>query len=93
MCTETASECGHEIGLGDEAGAGFLGLCLGQVRTPGDDVHIERNCVARHARAQTTETDDAERLAGEPLAHRHAPLETAGSHRPIGGRDGAGGGD
>ncbi len=61
--------------------------------TKSDNVHIERNGVACHARAEATETNDAERFAGEPLAHRHASLETAGSHRPIGGRDGAGGGD
>ena len=83
----------HEIGLGDEACAGFLGLCLGQVRTPGDNVHVERNGEACHARAETTETDDAERFAGEPHAHRHAALEATGSHGPIGNRDGAGGGD
>ena len=58
--------------------------------TPGDDVHIERNCVAGHARAEATEADDAKRFAGEPLAHRHASLEAAGSYRLVGNRDGAG---
>jgi hypothetical protein len=39
------------------------------------------------------ETDDAKRFAGEAYVDRHAVLETAGSHGPIGSRDGAGRGD
>ena len=73
--------------------AGFLRLCFGQVRTPGDNLHVERSCVAGHTRAEATETHDAERFPGEPNAHRHATLEAAGAHSPIGNRHGAGGGD
>jgi hypothetical protein len=58
---------GHEIGFADEARADFPGLGFGQVRTPSDNVHIERNGVAGYPRAKTTETDDAQRFAGEPM--------------------------
>ena len=83
----------HELRFVDEAGAGVAGLGFGQIRTPGDHVHIERYGVARHARAQAPEPDDTKRFAGEPYAHRHATLEAAGSHGLVGDRDGAGGGD
>jgi hypothetical protein len=68
---------GHQIGFADEAYAGFPGLGFWQVRTPSDNVHIERNGVAGYPRAKTTETDDAQRFAGEPHANRHATLEAA----------------
>ena len=93
MCTEMASESAHEIGFADEAGAGFLRFRFGQIRTPGDNVHIERFGVAGHTGAEAAEADDAERLPGKPHPDGDATLEAAGSHRPIGDRDGAGGGD
>ena len=77
----------------DEEGAGLLRLRFGQVRTSGHDLHIERERIAGQARAEAAETDDAERFAGEAHADRHATLEAAGSHGPVGNRDRAGGGD
>ena len=70
-----------------------LGLRFGQVWTPGHDPHIERQRVAGHARPEAPEADDSERLAGEAYADRHAALEAAGAHGPVGGGNGAGGGD
>ena len=49
--------------------------------------------VASQTRSETAETDDAQRLASEADPDRHAALETAGAHGPIGGGYGASGGD
>ena len=93
MCTEMASESLMSSDLLTRRAP--ASRALGSVRfgTPGDNVHIERFGVAGHTRAEAAEADDAQRLPGEPDAHRHATLEAAGSHRPVGDRDGAGGGD
>ena len=64
-----------------ETGSGFSGLCFGQNRTPGDNIHVERNGVAGHTRANATETEDAERFAGEAFADSHAALEAVGMAR------------
>ena len=73
---------GHELRFADEAGAALPGLVLGQIRAPGDDVHVERQPVAGHPGPKPAEADDAERLAGEAHPDRHAALEAA---RPDGG--------
>ena len=93
MCTEMASELSMRSDLPHEAGAGLLGLRFGQVRAPGDDLHIERKRVASQTRSEAAETDDAERLASQAYADRHAVLEPPGPHGPIGGGYGASGGD
>ena len=93
MCTEMASEWAMRSDLLTRRAPASPAFASGRFGTPGDNVHIERNGVAGYARAKTTETDDAERLAGEPYADGHATLEAPDLHRPIGDRDGAGGSD
>ena len=92
MCTEMTSDPLMRSVLPTRT-APPPGLRRGQVRTPGDDLHFERERVAGETRAKAAEPDDAERFAGEAHADGHAALETAGAHGPVGGGYRAGGGD
>ena len=70
-----------------------LSLLCGQVWTPGDDLHIERERIAGKARPEAAGANDTEGFPGEADAHRHAKLETARAHGPIGRGKRASGGD
>ena len=85
MCTEMTSASLIEIRFADEDGAGRLGLRLGQVRAPGDDLHVERERRAGQTPPEAASTHNAEGFAGEAYAGGHARVETAGAHGLIGG--------
>ena len=85
MCTEMASESVIRSDLPTRTAPASWAFASVRFGTPGDHLHIERERVAGDARPEATEADDAERFAGEAHAHRHATLEAAGSHSPVGG--------
>ena len=58
---------------------GCRGALRGEILTPGDDVHAERQADPRNVRAHVAQADDAECLAGHVIAH--AALPAAGAQR------------
>jgi hypothetical protein len=68
-------------------------LAYGQVRTPGDDLHVERERGAGETRPEATKTHNTEGLAGEAHAAGRAKLEAAGAHNLVGDGNCASGGD
>ena len=93
MCTEIASEVAIRSGLLTRRAPLSWALASREVRTPRNDVHVQRSAVAGHASPQAAETDDAERLSGKAPTGRHAALEAARAHGRIGEGDGARGGN
>ena len=54
----------HEIRFADEDGAGFLSLRGGKVRTPGHNLHIERERGAGETRPKAAKTHNTEGFSG-----------------------------
>ena len=88
-CRLTTSACASSASLVDALRAGLGGALVGEVLAPREDVHAERVAVARHARADAAEADEAERLAREHEAGRACRAESgprAPTRRPRGTR-------